>query len=293
MRISFLILSLLIIVFGCNENINNSEIVRPNFPFADTLECDVTTGVKMKLININDIYEIDNPLTCQIILSNLSDTSAFPVYFPIWPAYSFTVYDENNLGIGGGPESVSFTDVRYDLNIGDSYTYDVWWSKNTYSKVKYSIKFPAFTGDYVLKFELSGNTNFKNKYLYKWINIQESGEQSIFRFQNSYEQAYISILDMAMRNRFSSEVIYHFKDRAEVMLYIISTTTQDTVFSKSVPFSDSSFKVPALSDTLLFSYRLDKTDQQFQNLNGLYDIIAEIKFIEKNISLKDYISFYN
>ncbi len=293
MRIPFLIFALFMIVFGCNENINNPEIVRSNFLFADTLECNVTTGVKMKLININDIYEIDNALTCQIVLSNLSDTSAFPVYFPIWPAYSFTVYDENNLGVGGGPESVSLTDVRYNLNIGDSYTYDVWWSKNTYSKVKYGIKFPAFTGNYLLEFELSGNTNFKNKYLYKWINIKESGEQSIFIFQNSYEQADIAILDMAMRNRFPSEVNYHFKDSANIMLYIISPTTQDTVFSKSVFFSDSSFKVPALSDTLLFSYRLDKTDQQFQNLNGLYDIKAEIKFIEKNISLKSNISFYN
>jgi hypothetical protein len=293
MRISLLIFALFMIVFGCNENINHPEITRPNFPFADTLECKVTPGVKMKLININDIYEIDNALTCQIKLSNLSDTSIFPVYFPIWPAYSFTIYDENNLGVGGGPESVSLTEVRYNLNIGDSFTYDVWWAKNTYSKVKYGIEFPAFTGNYLLKFGISGNTNFNNKYLYKWINIKESGEQSVFIFQNSYEQADIAILDMAMRNRFSSEVNYHFKDSANIILYIISPITQDTVFSKSIDFSDLSFKVPALSDTLLFSYRLDKTEQKFQNLNGLYDIKAEIKFIEKNISLKSFINFYN
>lgn len=292
MRISFLILSILIIVSGCNENINNPETVRPNFPFADTLECNVTMGVKMKLINIDDTYVIDNPLTCQIVSSNLSDTATFKVYFPIWPAYSFTVYDENS-GVGGGPESVSFNEVRYDLNIGDSYTYDVWWSKNTVSKVKYGIKFPAFTGNYLLVFGLSGNTNFIDKYLYKWINIKESGEQSIFKFQNSYEQADIAILDMAMRNRFSSAVHYHFKDSAEIKLYITSKATQDTVFSKTFPFSDSSFKVPELSDTLLFSYRLEKTDPQFQNLNGDYDVKAEINFIEKDISLNTGIRFYN
>lgn len=293
MKISFLILLILLIVSGCNENINNPETIRSNFPFADTLECKLTTGVKMKLININDTYEIDNSLTCQIVLSNLSDTSTFPVYFPIWPAYSFRVYDENNLGVGGGPESVSFTNVRYNLNIGDSYRYDVWWSKNTYSKVKYGTEFPAFTGNYLLQFELNGNTNFKNKFLYKWINIKESGEQSIFIFKNSYEQAYIAILDMAMRNRFSSEVHYHFKDSAAIKLYITSMATQDTVFSKTFPFSDSSFKVPALSDTLLFSYRLEKNDPQFQNLNGDYDVKAEIKFIEKNIALNTKIRFYN
>ena len=292
MRISFLILLILIFVSGCNENINNPETIRPAFPFADTLECNVTTGVKMKLINIEDTYVIDNPLTCQIVLSNLSDTSIFQVYFPIWPAYSFTVYDEND-GVGGGPESVSFTEVRYGLNIGDSHTYDVWWSKNTYSKVKYGLEFPAYTGNYLLMFELAGNTNFNNKYLYKWINIKESGEQSIFIFQNSYEQADIAILDMAMRNRFSSEVHYHFKDSAAIKLYITSMATQDTVFSKTFPFSDSSFKVPALSDTLLFSYRLEKNDPQFQDLNGDYDVKAEIKFIEKDISLNTRIRFYN
>lgn len=292
MRISFLILSFLIIVSGCNENINNPETVRPDFPFADTLECNVTTGVKMKLINIDDTYIIDNPLTCKIVLSNLSDTSAFQVYFPIWPAYSFTVYYENDR-VGGGPESVSFVEVRYDLNIGDFHTYDVWWSKNTYSKVKSGIEFPAFTGNYLLLFELAGNTNFNNKYLYKWINIKESGEQSIFIFQNSYEQANIAILDMAMRNRFSSEVHYHFKDNAEIKLYITSIATQDTVFSKTFPFSDSSFNVPALTDTLLFSYRLEKTDPQFQNLNGDYDVKAEIKFIEKDVSLNTRVRFYN
>ena len=292
MRISFLILSFLIIVSGCNENINNPETVSPNFPFADTLEYNVTAGVNMKLINIDDTYSIDNTLTCQIVLSNFSDTSALQVYFPIWPAYSFTVYNEND-GVSGGPESVSFTEVRYDLNIGESHTYDVWWSKNTYSKVKYGINFPAFTGNYLLLFELDGNTNFKNKYLYKWINIKESGEQSIFKFQNSYEQADIAILDMAMRNRFSSAVHYHFKDRAEIKLHITSVVTQDTVFSKTFSFSDSSFKVPALSDTLLFSYRLEKTDPQFQNLNGEYDVKAKIKFIEKDISLDTRIKFYN
>ncbi len=291
-----LVIILFSLLVSCKEDITNPVSNEPNFLFADTLECNITDGVIMKLINIDDIYDINEDLKGNIILSNLSDTSTFSVY---WHAYEFTVYNEKMEKVGHGQYALG--PHGFNLNIDDSYTYDVWWSKNTYSKanksdfewpaLQYGFEFPAFPGNYLLEFELSGNPNFRDKHLYKWIKISKSGEQSVFDFQNPSEDYEKAILIMVVRNRFPTEFRYNFVKKAEANIFIIDRTNQDTVFQTSIPFENSLLAINPSSDSVLFNYTLNKKDSLLKDLSGTYDIKAVFNFSEKNLSLTSSIAF--
>lgn len=267
-------------LFGCKSSVTDSDnSIKPSV--LDTLDRYVTSGVKFSLIGLKDVYTSDDRLTGKIVITNISDTSVFKVNFPIWPAWGLEIYDENMNFVGGGPEGVSFVDVIYQLHPGESYEYDVYWTKTTYCKVKYGVSFPAFAGRYLMKFRLSGNANFYEKYLTKWITISETGKQDPIVFQNTYDQWDVAILDLALRNRFSNDISYTFKNQAIATLTIVDYPgEQDTVYQKEIMFSANTFIVPGKKDTLLFSYHLNKRDSTLINLDGTYKILMKLPLME-------------
>ncbi|HPI37588.1 MAG TPA: hypothetical protein PK397_06555 [Ignavibacteriaceae bacterium] len=291
LSIIFNSLVLIILFTGCENSVNNSNPFNTSSSL-DTLERNITSGVRFTLNGLKDSYNFGDNLTGTITLTNYNDTAAFMVYFPIWPAWGLDVYDENMNFVGGGPESISFIDVRYELKKGESNVCDVYWSKTTYSKAKYGVSFPAFSGKYLLKFSLSGNNNFHDKYLTKWITVNENGKQDPVIFQNTYDQWDVAILDLALRNRFSKELTYSFKSEPKAELTIIDYPAgQDTVYQKDIWFSDTKFTIPGKKDTLLFSYHLDKRDSILIKLDGTYKILLKLSLVELDTTFSAFSQF--
>lgn len=281
-------------ISSCKNYVNNPEPTESKFTYVDTLERNITDGIKIQLKNISDNYDINDTLQGQITLSNISDTTKFSVYFPIWPAYSLRVYDEKMNIVGGGPEVVSLVDVRYTLNIGDIHKYEISWSKNTSVNAMYGGILPACTGHYLLVFKLDGNVEFNNETLSKWIYIKPSGEQTCCDLHEIGSDQYdMAMYSLAMRNRFSTEVLYHFKDKPESNIYLIDANNKDTVNVDTIKFTNMTLKLAPKTDTLLFSYRLYKTEEKYRNLNGDYIVMVVIHFVEKDFELKRYTRFYN
>ncbi len=265
---------------GCKNSVDDSGSSNIKSSL-DTLERNITPGVKYSLSGLKNNYNLSDNLTGKITLTNHNDTTAFKVVFPIWPAWGLDVYDEKMNFVGGGPEGVSFIDVRYELKKGESNVYDVYWSKNTFSRAKYGVSFPANAGNYLLKYRLSGNSNFYSKELTKWITINETGKQDPIIFQNTYDQWDVAILDLVLRNRFSKELSYTFKNAPVAKLIIVNyPAEQDTVYQKDILFSNNKFTVPGKTDTLLISYNLNKRDSILIKLDGTFKLLLKMSLVE-------------
>ncbi len=274
---------------GCSNSI--IDIV-PNRNQLDTLETIISPGIVMKLNGMRESYAPKDTVSGGIILANFDDTSTFKVNFPIWPGWSLQVFDQDGNFVGGGPEIVSFTDVQYDLAKGQSHFYDTFWSMQTFSKAKYGAKFLAFPGRYQLRFRLSGNARLNDKFLTKWITVQEADSFSCFGFKNSYEQYGYAVLDFAIRNRSSAPLTYAFAGAPKAEFAILDFPARhDTLAKQTVALNFNRIVIPSRSDSLLFSYRFDKLQPSLSNLHGTHIILLQIHFKCQEVSLADYIYF--
>ena len=280
------------LAFACKDQGSNLVPEPPISGSLDTLQTAITQNANMKLTGLKDSYDLREHLVGKITVTNVSDTNSLVVVYPIWPAWYLRVYDENGKYVGGGPDVLSFIEVRYQLALGQSYTYDVYWSKNTPSTAKYGIDLPAPVGKYLLSFGLDGNVAFSDKRLSKWVTISESDSPSCIAFKTTFDQWDLAILDFVIRNRYSTALTYHFQGNPIVTLRIVSYPDgQDTVYSDTLHFQNSAIVLEGRQDTLLFSYRLDKTLPQFATLNGTYKAIAHTVFTEREVNLSDFVVF--
>ncbi len=278
--------------FGCKDTVTENQPLKPVPIYTDTLEATVSEGVIMKLSGVADTFRIKDRLSGLITLTNISDTNKFKVIFPIWPAWKVYVFDEKNKYVGSGPDGVSFIGLNYELSKGQSAYYEVYWSKNTFASVPGYVVLPAFNGKYKLEFTLSGNNKFYNKKVVKWVTIADQDTLTCFTFIERSNDFNYTLLDFGVRNRSENEFTLNVQDEHKAELQLTNVyNTEEIYFKDTFDVQTDKYIIQGKSDSLLFSYRLDKTLSQFTSFRGPYFLFIKIKFKEEAVLLREIVGF--
>jgi len=301
------ILAIVILIFctiGCEkDSISNPfvyNVAKHDLTPADTLQRLITSGVSITLSGLKDSYNITDQFSGKITLSNFADSGSIILNSPSEPAFYFDIYDENhNLVVSGGGGSGMTNDT---ISIGQSYVTGVFWSKETWTNIPLTL-LSASAGKYLCEYKLTGNALFFNKRLYKWITITETGDQVLFAFiNNNFTNVLTTNYDVRLfiRNRFSNKLTMHYQGESVADFGIVSLE-QDTVFRHVYPLSPEVI-ISGKSDAVLFSIGMESNDSTCiywagryspppLNLHGSYQMYIHIIFKEREVLLRDPISF--
>ncbi len=240
-------------------------------------------GIFLRCDSLKDSYNLDEPLSAIVYLENKSNEEGLHIVIGNFPPYlSWRITDSNNKLIIAEPSIIGFIDYEDSLKVGEilseslSWHHHIWDPNDIYSGLK------AYSGIYDLRISFRGVDNGLDPYLTKKIEILEDGEP-LSGHLHRYHDAKDSInYDFILRNRITKDIELTASESPS-FIYFFDDSEQDTVFTHSFQLENQKYKLSGHSDTIITEFRYPKQYFLDSNINGAFDIIIVLNFVERQI----------
>ena len=149
----------LLLINSCSETVDPSPL--GPWQLLDTLSRYVTPGIVIRLDSLRDLYASHEHFQGRLILINISDVNALPIYTPNYPPFEWNVRNlDSNDYVASNTEFLSFEYVD-TLAIGDTTMFSLAWGQvyTVSDSLLHDLYVPL--GRYLYTVSMKGNSKFR------------------------------------------------------------------------------------------------------------------------------------
>lgn len=282
MKKVFLFISLLLFISSCSKENpveKTKEDPTASLTTSDTLRREVIKDVFLFADSLKDTYSLDDNIYAKVHLKNENNASGLHIFVGNYPPLlGWFCFDSNNELVNSGPSTMGLAEFNQTLKGGQELNESLTWEQSSRSGLK------AFAGDYTLELYFRG---VNSKGLLKHFKITEQGDPFSYYLYREYSVKDTVKINFLLRNRISKAITLNSSSvSSEFLLINNSNQKSDTVFVQKFTLDKSVYNLDPKSDNLLFKLSRPLQDFKNQGINGPYDMVLNLYFKEKTVSVR-------